>query len=101
MTTICKRRICGYAKDFTTEREGLAVDNCPKHRLYLDQTSSTTVRARAKRGGRRMIRDEVRRMLGAYVDKELELTRQPDLEKHLAVVRLARLRPKRLTTSVH
>ena len=23
-------------------------------------------------------------MLGAYVDKELELTRQPDLEKHLA-----------------
>jgi len=31
-----------------------------------------------------MICDEVRRMLGAYVDKELELTRQPDLEKHLA-----------------
>jgi hypothetical protein len=31
------------------EREGLAVDNCPKHRLYLDQTPSTTVRARAKR----------------------------------------------------
>ena len=30
-----------------------------------------------------MICDEVRRMLGAYVDKELELTRQPDLEKHL------------------
>ena len=31
-----------------------------------------------------MICDEVRRMLGAYVDKELELTCQPDLEKHLA-----------------
>ena len=31
-----------------------------------------------------MICDEVRRMLGAYVDKELELTRQPDPEKHLA-----------------
>jgi anti-sigma factor RsiW len=31
-----------------------------------------------------MICDEVRRMLGAYVDKELELTRQSDLEKHLA-----------------
>jgi anti-sigma factor RsiW len=31
-----------------------------------------------------MICGEVRRMLGAYVDKELELTRQPDLEKHLA-----------------
>ena len=31
-----------------------------------------------------MICDEVRRMLGAYVDKELEVTRQPDLEKHLA-----------------
>jgi anti-sigma factor RsiW len=31
-----------------------------------------------------MICDEVRRMLGAYVDKELELTSHPDLEKHLA-----------------
>lgn len=31
-----------------------------------------------------MICDKVRRILGAYVDKELELTRQPDLEKHLA-----------------
>jgi hypothetical protein len=31
-----------------------------------------------------MICDEVSCMLGAYVDKELELTRQPDLEKHLA-----------------
>jgi anti-sigma factor RsiW len=31
-----------------------------------------------------MICDEVRRMLCAYVDKELEPTRQPDLEKHLA-----------------
>ena len=31
-----------------------------------------------------MICDEVRRMLGAYVDNELEPTRQPDLEKHLA-----------------
>ena len=31
-----------------------------------------------------MICDEVRRMLGAYVDKERELTRQSDLEKHLA-----------------
>ena len=33
---------------------------------------------------RQMICDEVRRMLDAYVDKELELTRQRDLEKHLA-----------------
>jgi anti-sigma factor RsiW len=31
-----------------------------------------------------MICDEVRHMSGACVDKELELTRQPDLEKHLA-----------------
>jgi anti-sigma factor RsiW len=31
-----------------------------------------------------MICDEFRRMLGAYVDKELEVTRHPDLEKHLA-----------------
>jgi predicted anti-sigma-YlaC factor YlaD len=31
-----------------------------------------------------MICDEVRRMLGAYVDNELRVTRQPDLEKHLA-----------------
>jgi Putative zinc-finger len=31
-----------------------------------------------------MICDEVRCMLGAYVDKELELTSHPDLEKHLA-----------------
>jgi anti-sigma factor RsiW len=31
-----------------------------------------------------MICDEVRCMLGAYVDQELELSRQPELEKHLA-----------------
>jgi anti-sigma factor RsiW len=30
-----------------------------------------------------MICDEVRRMLGAYADNELEPTRQSDLEKHL------------------
>jgi hypothetical protein len=71
LTTMCKRRIGGSAKDFTAEQESLAADYLSEAQLVLgsDVFHESSLTFAVQR--RRMNWDEVRRILGAYVDQAL------------------------------